>query len=232
MNYTNCRNREESLNELVDGNLAEPERRNVEEHLLACVNCRRMVDQLRALKTAAAGLPRSIQPERDLWPSIAGALRREETGPGPVWPWRSPRLAWLTIPRLAAAAVLLVGLTVGVMLRLTRSPISGTGNGRLGEVKVDFRNDRLPADFLDAESVFLRASDLLISVLNERKERLTPDTLAVVEENLRIINRAIDDVRSALETDPQDHRLGNVLTAMYRTKVDLLQRATWLPAAL
>lgn len=231
MSYTDCRNWEVSLNELVDGNLAGPERGKVEEHLLACVNCRRLADQLRALKTAAAGLPRSIQPERDLWPALAGVLRREKPGPGSDWQRRLLPPSWLTIPRLAAAALLLVGLTVGVTLRLRRPPIPGLGEGRQAEVKASFRNDRLAADYIDAESVFLRASDLLISVLDERKEGLTPETLAVVEENLRIINRAIDEVRSALESEPRDHQLEYVLTAMYRTKVDLLQRATRLPAA-
>ncbi|MEE9226247.1 MAG: hypothetical protein V3U66_00760, partial [Acidobacteriota bacterium] len=60
----------------------------------------------------------------------------------------------------------------------------------------------------------------------------SPKMIVVVEENLQILNRAIVRAKSALERDPGNRDLGQILTAMYRRKMDFLQKATRLPAYL
>lgn len=62
----------------------------------------------RELLAALAALPRSAEPERDLWPSVAAQL--------------PPRRAWWTRWEAAAAAIALVALSSGITAWLTRPP--------------------------------------------------------------------------------------------------------------
>jgi hypothetical protein len=66
--------------------------------------------------------------------------------------------------------------------------------------------------------------------LAEGRGKLDPRTLQVVEENLRIIDRAIEDARRAIAADPGNTWLRSHLAATMRRKVDLLRSATMLTA--
>lgn len=74
--------REEQLNALVDGALAATERDAVLRHVAECATCRADVERLEMLLAGAKGLPRSIEPPRDLWPMIAPRLGRRGV---PLW---------------------------------------------------------------------------------------------------------------------------------------------------
>ncbi|MGH7730742.1 MAG: hypothetical protein ACRENJ_05755, partial [Candidatus Eiseniibacteriota bacterium] len=64
--------------------------------------------------------------------------------------------------------------------------------------------------------------------LEEGRGRLDPRTLQVVERNLAIIDRAIDDARRAVAADPGNTWLRSHLAATMKRKVDLLRSATML----
>jgi hypothetical protein len=113
------------LEELLDA----ASRAEVAEHLAQCDRCRTLVGELRAVTSAAHALP-PIAPARDLWPAIAARLdapalagsddnrsRRRAAAPGA----RAPRPTGPRWRPLAAAATLLVAVTVGVTWRLARS---------------------------------------------------------------------------------------------------------------
>jgi anti-sigma factor RsiW len=76
----------ERLNDYAENALSERDRRTVDAHLESCPDCAEELAALRRLLDAASRLPRTLEPERDLWPSVrseiapAGAPRR-----GPVW---------------------------------------------------------------------------------------------------------------------------------------------------
>src|SRR5207249_9736386 len=91
---------EAKLNEYADGPLAARDRASVEAHLAGCAGCRAAVAELRSLSAAAASLPRSIEPGRDLWVAIESRIRQRAT-------WNVQRV-WR--PALAAAAVLVIAL--------------------------------------------------------------------------------------------------------------------------
>jgi hypothetical protein len=59
------------IDDFVDGELPEVERRKVGQHINECVECEQEADFLRNLSRDAASLPKLIQPEKDLWPGIA-----------------------------------------------------------------------------------------------------------------------------------------------------------------
>lgn len=217
------------LNEFIDGELDSGRLRKAERHLAGCPGCRAEEGELRRLIDAAAALPRTKMPDRDLWAGIAAAASKGSPAPGGRAVRRGRSLAWLTLPRLAAAAVVLVGLTVAVTLKVVRP-------GREGPVPQprgpSVTAVAMPADFRAAEAEFQQATDMLNAVIERRRGELSPETVALVEDNLQIINGAIAAVQSAIETDPGNRDLGLLLTTMYRTRIDLLQRAARLPAAI
>ena len=59
---------------------------------------------------------------------------------------------------------------------------------------------------------------------------MSPETLRTVDDNLRVIDEAIERISSALVDDPLNPRLANQLASAYRRQIDLLQRANRLPA--
>ncbi|MEE9291614.1 MAG: zf-HC2 domain-containing protein, partial [Acidobacteriota bacterium] len=65
---------ETRLSEYVDGELAAAARNEIERHLRGCADCPGIVDEMRAIRSAAAGLPREIEPPRDLWSGIASRI--------------------------------------------------------------------------------------------------------------------------------------------------------------
>jgi hypothetical protein len=82
------------------------------------------------------------------------------------------------------------------------------------------------------EAEYSQARDVLLHALDDSRDRLSPETLAVVDENLVIIGDAIAEIKTALEEDPGNQRLMRSLVAAYDQEVDLLQQATQLPAQL
>jgi hypothetical protein len=61
---------------------------------------------------------------------------------------------------------------------------------------------------------------------------LPPGDLARVESNLKVIDRALAEVRQALVKDPESPELNRMLVATHRKKVDVLRRVVRLSTAL
>lgn len=212
-----CPDMEERLHDLVDGEIDAAGRAEAERHIESCGACRAEVEAVRALRARAAALPRSIEPASDLWTGIRARLPRE----GRVPAWRRPAA-------LAAAAVLLVAATASVTAVLVRrpAPVPAASNGS-GLLVLDERGSVRPG-LATREVEYLRASVSLLDELDRQRDRLSPETIRVVEDNLRIIDDALRRSREALEKDPENRRLGDLYAAVYRRKVDLLERANRL----
>jgi hypothetical protein len=102
---------EDQLNGFADGSLDDAARREVEAHLAACASCRDEAAALRDLLAAARALPRTIEPERELWGAIAARIR---AGAGSREPGAG-RSVWTRVALpLAAAVVLALGLTLWI----------------------------------------------------------------------------------------------------------------------
>ena len=69
-----CPHMEATLNEYVDGTLPAGDRPAVEAHLAECAGCRAAATELRRLIAEAHGLPRSIEPGRNLWTTIEARI--------------------------------------------------------------------------------------------------------------------------------------------------------------
>ncbi len=192
-----CPHMEAALNEYVDGTLTARDRASVEAHLADCAACRAAVAELRSLIAGAGRLPRSINPPRDLWPFIESRIVQRAT-------WHVQRLRWRA--GLAAAAVLVIALALYRLL-----PPS-TAQYRL-------------AGWAAVEADFDRASDDLSRILANERKRLRPETVALLERNLAVIDAAIAESRAALARDPANAELHRLFTAAARQKVELLRWA-------
>jgi anti-sigma factor RsiW len=213
---------EERLNDHVDGLLSAAEAAATEAHLAGCAACRAEVEGLRALLGEVRALPRDLAPPAELWEAL-----RAETSARPS---RAARTVRLTRRELAAAAVLLVALSSGITAALLRGR---GGPAPAGPVAVAGAVARPPAawvEFRQAEAEYVRTADDLEAVLATSRDALAPETVEVVEENLRIIDAAIRDAREALARDPANAELSNVLAATYRDKIDVLERTLRLSA--
>ena len=72
----------------------------------------------------------------------------------------------------------------------------------------------------------------LVQVLEEEREFLNPRTVRIVEENLAIIDRAIERSRQALMQDPESDYLRDHLEQTMRQKLTLLRRVMAISRAL
>jgi len=208
----NCVSIEPLLDALVDGESSDAERGEAERHLAGCADCRRALEELHELRRGTAALPRELRPTRDLLPGIRSATEPSRPGrPGAAW------TRWA-----ALAASLLVAVTVGwVGWQFWPESTERVAEGPAGSAAIPVA-DAARADFQAAEMQYLEASALLLETLDERSGELSPQTRAIVEENLRVIDAAIDEVRAALESEPDNLHNGHVLTALYQQKVQFL----------
>jgi len=190
---------EAKLNEYVDGALAAPDRASLEAHLAGCTGCRAAIAELRSLSASAASLPRSIEPGRDLWPAIADRIRPRAT-------WSVQWIKWRRA--LAAAAVFVVAFGI---YRLVPPSAAHYRPVRQGWVAVQADVDR--------------ATEELSRILAAERDRLRPETVALLERNLAVIDAAIAESRAALARDPANAELHRLFSAAARQKVELLRWA-------
>ena len=217
-----CAKLELLLDDHVDGSLDPALAARVEEHLAACPRCRAEVDDLRSLLAATAALPRSLDPGHDLWPGIARRLEPRTTAAAgsPSLRPSSGRPRWW-LQAVAALLLLAVGGLMGRLLpaaKVVDSAGSPVGEARLAAW------DGAGDGFGLAEAEFLRAKESLWLLALKRQDELSPVTRKVVARNLRILDQAIAELRTALEDDPGNQELENLLLDRHRRGVDLLER--------
>ncbi len=213
------------LSEYLDDELSAAERRIVETHLAECEACRTTLKDLRRVITQAASLKDSA-PANDLWPGVDSRIRAGSTS-ARISPFRraiSARLSF-TIPQVAAAGLALMVLSGGLVWM-----------ARSGDPRADVQPIRAqgqeaepalaPANFADKH--FDAAIAELERTLDEGRKSLDPETVRVLELNLAAIDRAIDQCRRALESDPSNVYLNTHLADARQRKLVLLRRATAL----
>ena len=215
----------ERLSDYLDNeDLDSRARAEIESHLGRCPECRAVLAELRDV-TARAGTLADGVPAADLWPGIAARIDAAR-----AIPFRAPagRRISFTIPQLVAASLALMLLS-GVMVWVARiggtrvdiEPIAAApGSGQ--RVNADV----VMADFADAS--YDQAVADLEQALAAGRDSLDPQTVRVLEENLRAIDWAIEQSRQALSADPANLFLNSHLAAARQRKLALLRSATAL----
>jgi anti-sigma factor RsiW len=205
---SDCRDFALLLDDFIDEALKPDDRRMVEEHLAACDTCRAEFDAVRAVVRAAAELPETSVEPRDLWPGIAERL---EAAPRTRRRWQ---------PWLAAAAMLVAVSGAWWAGRWSAAPSPHSVAPSTDAVRATAESS---ADF---RQEYRRARDELDALLAARREGMSPENLIIVEESLCVIDRAIEDIESALLDNPEDPNLNRSLRLAYDRQLHVLETAT------
>jgi len=175
----------------------------------------------------AIGQMRDELPSRDLWPGIA--TRVDAT------PRTTARHISFSLPQLAMAASLLIAVASGLTyLATTRTPGTTTTASvpviqAYGVPDDQTGGQVVQANFADAQ--YNAAVSDLENILREDRDRLDPRTVQIIERNLKAIDDAINEARTALNNDPANEYLNSHLADARRRKLDLLRQATSLASA-
>jgi anti-sigma factor RsiW len=216
------------LSEYLDGDLAPGERAALEVHLADCATCRATVDDLRRVVTRAHALV--DQPVgSDLWPGIAARIGAAGTPVVDLASRRPRRRFSLSLPQLAAAAVLLIAATAGgTFLALRTGPERTPAAPDRGAITGSGAR-AIPAGLPDKAQVSYDAAvHDLERALDAGRSRLAPKTVLVLEKNLARIDAAIAEARAALKADPANVYLNTHLANTMQQKLELLRRAAAL----
>jgi hypothetical protein len=196
------------------------------------------------LRTLLSSLPKDLSPERDLsgeiaartWDSRerlpgAGRIAAETTKrlyPAPAW-WSGQEL------KLAAAALALIVVTSAVTAVLVQDQFTGLEDApaTVAGASIDGDPTALEASFardMDGEDQYASAIADLVAALEGDRERIPVETVQLIEENLRIIDEAIQQSLTALESAPQSLFLQQAVMTSYERKLDFLRQAAAITA--
>lgn len=211
---------DDRLQDYLDDLLCREERAELEAHLVQCDVCTATVRAERELRRALNDLPRAIEPPAHVLAAINQAIDAQPLRVAAVAPrrspWRDRTLASVRAP-LAVAAMLLVMATASLTLWLARErtppPVRAGADPAVMAV-------------LAAEPRYVRAADELAAALDAGAHVLTPATVQLVRDHLRVIDAALAEARAALREDPNNAALAELLRAAHEQKLELLRRAT------
>ena len=205
-----------TLDAYVEQLLDDDARAALDAHLATCARCRDEIGRQRALLDALRALPARVAPDADLRASIRDGLRTVAAGEA-----RRRALRGLRVP-LAAAAVLLVAVSAGVTALLL------SDRERAPELAQNIERPVVAVSFDARRAEYTRTANELATLLDRHRAELAPETVALVEENLRTIDRALGEAEAALRADPASATVRELILATQEHKVDVLRWANSL----
>ncbi len=233
------------LNDYLEGLVTEDVARAVDVHLAACGECSGRLEALTLILSYLAGLPGGATPTRDMWPGVragieAGLDHREVESQAtladedvaiPIWRGRSAgtrRFSFSATQLLAASVVwaLLSGGAVWMALNggVDEEAVAATDITPVAGDRGGLRNI-LPAMQV-ATTEYEQAIASLESILELGRDRLDPQTVATIEANLGIIDRAIGEARRALADDLNNPALNRLLIKHEQSKLRVLRQVS------
>jgi hypothetical protein len=229
-----CAAFEAVLPDYLDGTLADDGAARA--HIVSCESCRALVRDMERIRSRAASLP-TLRPSRDLWAGIEARIQSMPQDATPVRPitsrWMSQR--WYGAP-LARAAVLVIATASATLFASHHWSSSSAPHGSpSAPVTTAVTNtgvstvSNTPAA-RTSEFIYDQQISAMRQILDSRRSRLDPKTVAIIEKNLRVIDTAIAESRTALARDPANHFLAGQLDASLNTKLELLRTVAMLPS--
>lgn len=190
--------------EYADGELNERDSLDLERHLEQCHDCRELLEDLRQIDRLAGTLP-TREPDSELWNRIS-----QELGAPPARSshyWRDYRV-WASV---AAMLLMLLGVTVVFQQE--------SWSTRTSEELVDQVADEL----VQAETHYQSAIEGLEKIFEDNQTSLDPELTATLQQNLEVIEAAVEESRQALASHPESPIARESLLDGLRLKVSLLQ---------
>ena len=191
------------------------------------------------LRALLSSLPKELAPERDLseeiasltWNSLPAGKARE----GAADTRRRPKRVW-SLPKvqLAAAAVALIVISSATTAYLVRKQaersVDATATMAETTNQAGERDGYRFAGYSGMEKDYADAIEDLTLAFEAQRDRLPVETVQLIEENLRIIDAAIEQSLAALGDAPQSLPLQQAVMTSYETKLDFLRRAAAITA--
>ncbi len=172
-----------------------------------------MSEQDDKLITAASQLATEIAPPRDLWPGVEAAIS------APRAPRQTPWYAQ------AAAVFLLVGASSMVTYSVLKYDEASTSRESVQVIPTNLAFERAAFGGRHTlQSVYGRAAGNVESSLDRELANLSPEAQADVQRNLAVMHQAITDISQALEKEPNNAFLQELLIAAYRNELTLMNR--------
>jgi anti-sigma factor RsiW len=231
-----CHVIEANLSGWVDGALSEHEAEVVRRHLDECAACRAVERSLRELVGDLGRLPAADPVPARQWEAIRARL---ESQPAPATAQGSR--SW-GLAAAAAVVVALIGVWVVQHQRDDRAeeiariaqelarPVETIPVGSPEAVSAAALEPKLPPELEQVDAALRAARTQLDAVLQSRRATLSAETLAVVDQNLRLMERATREIRLALVRDPGSAPLRQMFVASQRRQLEMLQQVTRLAA--
>jgi len=157
------------------------------------------------LIAAAGKLSAGISPARDLWPGIAAAIAQPR------------RSRWTPMLAQAAAVVLLIGASSGVTYLSLKGDVEQVP---IVVPELQFERTAFGADYT-LGSLYRSAQGDYQTTLDDELSRLSVEDRAEVEKNLALIRDAIAEINEALQANPDNVFLQELLLRSYREQHEL-----------
>jgi hypothetical protein len=165
------------------------------------------------LDLALSGLPRDIEPSRDLWPGIRAGMDA-----APIVTRRKPAFGLVT--QIAAGFVLLIA-TSATTYFVTRQSLQPGATTHMTATT-------------DGNAVieeYLRSRADLDRLFAARLAALPATTRAKLESNLADLRRAENEIVASLAQNPSDSLLHELLLSTYQSEAQLLADVSDIPSA-
>jgi hypothetical protein len=133
----------------------------------------------------------------------------------------------LTVPAKVVAAPREAAATAPTVQPPTTIVTANEGSGSAaGGARARLASNRKPS----AEATYDTEIARLRTIVDQRRTQLDPATVGIVERNLKVIDDAISQCRTALHRDPASRFLMESLNSALEHKVELLRTAAMLPS--
>lgn len=165
-----------------------------------------------ALRASLQRLPRSVEPERDLWAGIRSEITTAAPSLSVAPQRRGISMAWAVA---ASVASLAVGILITLSVQRARAPAQMAATSTVTTLPTNAAYSFVPAS-TDAVRLKLRES------CAAQLANLPAVTRAKVEKNLLLIKQAVNDIQSALAKDPGNALLQDLLVSTYQNELDTL----------
>lgn len=212
----------DQLSAYLDGDLDSKDRAALEVHLAECDECAAVLEQLRGVVGWAQTYSGS-EPERDVWPAVAGEIRKSPRGVVNLAAEREQRSTGrrFSLPLALAATVSFLVVGSGSWW-LARATVPENRIAAVIDVSAPEEGFSVAAAIHAAQTYGPAIADLERMLLAE-PSTLDTSTVRVLREKLAMIDRAMAEAQEALARDPGSAYLSEHYTGMMRKKLTVLR---------
>lgn len=227
-----CTRYREWIQERADGTLGAIRTAELQRHLDECEDCRAFALDVDAIRDAAESLE-ALEPPDRVWLQIAGRLRQEGRVSAPA-ERPAARQRHVALLAIAAALVLAVGSSIVMLYRSNNAPqtaqapaaaqpAAAADGDAAQSVESEFR--LAEQHYQNAIAKLEEAARLNPPASGQSGDRaeIDPQTAAMLQKNLQVIDQAIAESRTAVRSEPQSVAARDSLFGALRRKVALLQ---------